>query len=334
MTVIKTIPGDNNFHLFEQLPASLYSRDGIRLKQKDNLNIELLHRCYVLEQNGEIKARAALYDNPHLSYKERKAVSVGNYECANDQSISNELLSAIQTDAKSLCAAYLIGPMNGSTWDDYRFSIDHNYPTFFTEQEHHLYYNDQFKKFGFNEIANYVSGISDCTNYQTKYPDVIENLYKKGLTIRLADLDDFEDELKKLYGFCSLAFQKNFLYTPINFDYFKEKYLQAKKIIDPEFFRIAEDANGNIVGFMFCLNDLYNTSEKNLIIKTIARLPDEKWKGLTTVTGDIIYSLARDKGYQHVLHAFMHQSNASVSVSKKFAGSVIRNYALYGKKIK
>lgn len=333
MTIIKTIPGDINFQLFEQASALLYSPGSIRLQQKDNLNNELLNQCYVVKHNGKIKAKAALYNNPYLRYNDKKAACIGNYECVDDVIIANELLSVIQADAKLLGAEYLIGPMNGSTWDDYRFCIDHNYPIFFTEPQHHLYYNDHFIKFGFHEIGRYISGISDCTNYQTKYADVIDSLYKKGLRIRIINLEDFESELQKLYDFCSISFQNNFLYTPVGFTLFKEKYIQAKKIIDPEFFRIAEDSNGNIVGFMFCLKDLYNTSENNLIIKTIARLPGEKWKGLTTVTGDIIYSLARDKGYQHVLHAFMHQSNASVGVSKKFSGTVIRNYSLYGKEI-
>ena len=330
MTIIKTIPGNANFHLFEQLPPLLYAKDSIRLQQNDSLNKGLLHQAYVVVENNVVKARAALYNNPHLIYNSKKATCIGNYECVDDHKIAAVLLTTIQQDAKALGAAYLIGPMNSSTWDDYRFGIDYNYPTFFTEPQHQLYYNDHFRSSGFSAIANYISGISDCTNYQTTDPETIRRLTENGVRVRLVNIDDFENELEKLYRFCSIAFKNNFLYTPITPERFKEKYLQAKQIIDPDFFRIAEDGDGNIIGFIFCLNDLYNTSEKNLIIKTIARLPGDKWKGLTTLTADMVYTAARDKGYRHVLHAFMHQKNASVNVSKKFGGEVVRNYVLYG----
>lgn len=330
MQLIKTIPGDSNFHLFEELPHLIYSADSIRLQQKENINRELLHQCYVIVDAGTVKARAALYNNPRLNYGNKRAACIGNYECVADNEIAQQLLKEIAKEAKALGFEYLIGPMNGSTWDDYRFSIDKNSPTFFTEPDHHLYYNDQFNAFGFEPVSKYISGISDCTNYKEADPATFKSLYANGLSVRLVNLDDFDNELRKLYDLCTLAFKNNFLYTPISFERFKEKYQSAKQVINPEFFIIAEDTNEDIVGFMFCIDDLYNRQEKNLIIKTIARHPDEKWKGMTNLTGDMVYTLARDKGYQHVLHAFMHESNASTSVSKNFAGSMLRNYVLYG----
>lgn len=274
--------------------------------------------------------RVALYNNVDLFYNGVKAACIGNYECIDDGEAHMRLVDAVAQDAAQLGFPYLIGPMNGSTWDDYRFSVDHKYPLFFTEPEHHWYYNRQFQQFGFEVMAKYVSGISDCSNYLKLNTSKFDSLYQNGVDVRQIDIDDFENELKRLYEFCIIAFQNNFLYTPISFTYFRQKYLVAKNIIDPEFFRIARDVNGSIVGFMFCIDDLYNRRERNLIIKTIARHPDEKWKGMTNLLGDTIYSLAREKGYKHVLHAFMHEKNASVTVSKNFSGSVIRNYALYG----
>lgn len=282
---------------------------------------------------SEVKARAVLYNNPYFKHNGKKTACIGNYECFNDLSFSSHLLNAIVEDAKNLGFEYLIGPMNGSTWDDYRFSLNHDSPTFFLEPYHHLYYNDQFSNFGFGPVAQYVSGISDCTNYKETEPSAFESFYKNGLHVRPVNLDSYDCELKKLYDFSLIAFKNNFLYTPISFEYFKEKYAAAKKIIQPDFFQIAEDAEGNIVGFMFCVDDLYNKKEKSLIIKTLARMPDEKWKGLTKITGDIVYKTARDKGYKTIVHAFMHQHNASTSVSRNFKGVVFRKYILYGKEL-
>ena len=331
MQVIKTIPGDSDFHLFEALPAELYPTDSIRLQQKENINKALLQQGYVLVDRNKTVARAALYNNEDLFFDKKRAACIGNYECAEDLSYSAELLTAIVNDAKSIAAEYIIGPMNGATWDDYRFALNHERPPFFMEPFHHLYYNTQFANFGFEPLAHYVSGISDCTNYQPASAGTFEKLYENGVQVRPIHLTDFDKELEKLYSVCMLAFRNNFLYTPVSFQYFKEKYTAAKEVIDPDFFRIAEDRDGNIVGFMFCITDFYNKEENSLIIKTIARHPDEKWKGMTNLIGDMIYTLARDKGYKNILHAFMHQNNASVSVSKNFSGSVFRKYILYGR---
>jgi len=63
MEIIKTMPGDNRFYLFEDLPKRLYPAESIRNTQPDNYNIAFLHACYVLLDGGEPKARAALYQN-------------------------------------------------------------------------------------------------------------------------------------------------------------------------------------------------------------------------------------------------------------------------------
>lgn len=333
MQVIKTIPGNPDFHLFESLPAELYPTGNIRLQQKENINKELLHQCYVLVDNNKTVARAALYNNADLFFEGKKTTCIGNYECADDLSYSTALLTAIINDAKNLGSEYIIGPMNGSTWDDYRFALNHHRPPFFMEPFHPLYYNTQFAGFGFQSVAHYVSGISDCANYKPASAQAFEKLYEKGLQVRAFDLNDFDKELEKLYSFCMLAFKNNFLYTPISFQYFKEKYAAAKKIITPDFFRIAENNDGNVVGFIFCTDDLYNKKEKSLIIKTVARYPGEKWKGMTNLTADMVYTLARDKGYKKILHAFMHENNASISISKNFNASVFRQYALYGRNL-
>ena len=39
------------------------------------------------------------------------------------------------------------------------------------------------------------------------------------------------------------------------------------------------------------------------------------------------------KGYARVVHALMHEANASVRVSDRFGGRVFRRYALWGKRL-
>ncbi|MEO5644264.1 MAG: hypothetical protein ABIQ40_04805 [Bacteroidia bacterium] len=333
-TILQTKPGEEDFHLFENFPKEIYPAGSIRFKLPESLNTEYLESCYLLLADGKPKARAGLYVNPYLKFENKKSFCIGNFESINDPEISEALINRISSQAKQAGAEFLIGPMNGSTWDNYRFSTQHDHPNFFLEPYHHLYYNALFTLAGFKPIANYFSSLD--TQLHFGLPNVIERgkqLHESGVTLRNINLDDFENELKRLFEFNELAFHTNFLYTTISWETFNRKYAETKKVIDPEFVIIAEDENKNIIGFFFCVNDLFNTAEKSLIIKSIARHPDEKWSGLGHVIGDEIIKRASEKGYKSVIHAFVSAHGTSVKISKNYLGEIYKNYTLYGKEI-
>ena len=157
LRIIETMPNDKYFHWFKSLLLALYTPQQSAFKQSEGINKAFLKNCFVLIKNGIPQARVALYDNPHLYYKGRKAVCLGNYECVNDALISQKILQKAIEEAKTLGAEYIIGPMNGSTWDNYRFSLHHDTPNIFLESYHHLYYNEQFRAVGFELISRYFS---------------------------------------------------------------------------------------------------------------------------------------------------------------------------------
>jgi len=333
-TITHTKPGDENFHLFENFPKEIYPADSIRFKMPENINGEYLESCYVILADGKTKARVALYKNPYLNYQEKKSFCIGNYESVEDFSISDALLNYVLQEAKKLGAEYLIGPMNGSTWDNYRFSVHHNHPNFFLEPYHHLYYNQLFTQSGFEPIAKYFSSFDNQLRFDV--PEMLKRekqLKELGMTIRNINLDDFENELKNLFEFNELAFKTNFLYTPISWETFHKKYLETRKVINPEFVIIAEDEKKNILGFFFCVDDFFNRNEKSLIIKSIARHPDKKWSGLGHVMGNEIIKRAFKSGYKSAVHAFVSERGTSVEISKNYLGEIYKNYVLYGKEI-
>ena len=130
-TIIHTMPGDPNFHLFESIAKEIYPADSIRLRIPEKISTGYLESCSIILTNGIPKARVALYSNPFLKYQERRAFCVGHFESVDDFDIANELLEHVAKKAKELGAEYLIGPMNGSTWENYRFSTHNNHPNFF-----------------------------------------------------------------------------------------------------------------------------------------------------------------------------------------------------------
>ena len=332
--IIRTKPGNADFHLFKDFPKEIYSADIINSNPEEIIDEEILLSCYVLIQNDKVCARAAVYNNPFLFYDNKKALCIGNYESINNENISLELFAYIFSDVKKSNTDFLIGPMNGSTWNNYRFSVHHNHSNFFLEPYHHLYYNEQFLQAGFRVIAKYFSSIDTSLNYDAPNVVMLENQFTNaGVTFRNIVLSNYNNELEKLYEFNAIAFKKNFLYTPLSKEKFIKKYSEAKNIIDSDFVILAEDEKQNLIGYFFCVNDLLSTKHKSLIIKTIARHPDKKWKGLGHVIGNMIYRQAVIKHYTSVVHAFMNEEGTSTTISNFFYGELYKNYVLYGKEI-
>ncbi|HET6989892.1 MAG TPA: hypothetical protein VFJ43_01155, partial [Bacteroidia bacterium] len=131
--IIHTKPGAADFHLFENFPKEIYPSDSIRFKLPESINGEYLHSCYMITVDGKPQARVALYNNPYLKYQGKKSFCIGNFESVDNAEISDRLLNHVSAEAKKLGAEFLIGPMNGSTWDNYRFSVHNNHSNFFLE---------------------------------------------------------------------------------------------------------------------------------------------------------------------------------------------------------
>ena len=325
------LPGDSNFHLFESLPTLLYGADNMPHKQLGDLDQEFLHACYVLVINNEPKARLAVYHNPNLYFNAKKTICIGNYECVANDIISEKLISFSLEVSKSLGANFIVGPMNGSTWNSYRFSKHNDFPNFLLEPFHPVYYNDQFLKAGLIPISNYISSIDRGVAHNPIKMNGLDLKFRGlGVKIRSVVMSDYDNELKKLYPFILKMFQHNFLFTPISWETFSKKYKEAARIINPDYFLIAEDNDENVIGFIFCYDDLFNLEEKSLVIKTIARDPARQWSGLAHLFILKILDLIKSKQYGSVVHAFMNDNAKSTKVSDKISGKVYKNYTLYG----
>ena len=334
ITITETSPGHPDFQLFAELPKHIYPPDSIRFKTPDSIPTDFLSACFLLKDGENVVARASIYDNPLLQYAGHHAFSIGNYECTDRDEYAAVLLNHIVSVVKGRGGKCLIGPMNGSTWEGYRFLADHANPLFFTEPYHHLYYNTQFTTAGFEPIAQYYSNID--RGMELDNPEILareRDLKDLGVKIRPIDLSNFEAEIGRVYDFNLLAFKTNFLYTPISREAFMKKYMQTKAYINPDLTLLAEDKAGNVVGYFFCIPDFYNTKSKTLIVKTLARHPDPQWRGLGHVIGNVIYRKAVELGYTSAIHSFLYEQGTSTKLSTHFSGTHYRNYVLYGKHI-
>ncbi len=334
VTVKKIAANGEDFERFWAFRSILYPQTSPIHFVKEDFNFTNLLALFLLEENGEIVARFALYQNQALSWEGKTAVTIGNYEAFDRPKDIRLLFKAVEQEAGKLGVDAVIGPMNGSTWFSYRLTENTQDPFLF-EPIHHNYYHDHFLDNGFKNIAKYFSSkvpeIPEDDGYFTQLRNQFEK--EKNIKFRNIDLSHYEEELEAVFPFLEESFKHNFLFTPISKKEFISKYLAVKSIINPNFTFLAEDLQGNIIGCIFCVDDHLNPHEKVLIIKTIARAPDPKWKDMGQVIGSIIYQKAKDEGYDAIVHALMEEGAHSSSISQKFAGKPINYYHLYGKNL-
>lgn len=324
------MPGQKGFEVFEQLPKSLYETGSQRFVSGNEPVETHLNVCFVLFDGERAIARCAYYENPALSFEGKHTCTVGSFECTNDPEASNYLLQHVCDYARARGNEVLIGPMEGSTWNNYRFSDHNRHPNFFMEPYHHDYYGFLFEEFGFHRIAHYVSNLDSELVYQQSNITELEDQYRSmGATMRSLDLNDLDTDLAKIATFNNEAFSGNFLFTPIAPEDFVRKYKAFKNYFDPGLIWIVEDESGHIQALSFSIPDYLDPTGKTMIIKSLARKKDAPFKGIGGYLAAKTYQIAQERKYENVIHALMIHDNKSAEMSRDFDGNHYKTYSLY-----
>jgi len=330
--IIETLPESENYHHFNDLPKSLYPENSQRfILGHDPVPGDDLHICLVLLEGNRAIARCAIYTKPRLEFEEKRACTIGSFECINDVIAAQQLLSEATLRAKSLEFEFVIGPMEGSTWNNYRFSDHNNHSNFFMEPFHHDYYGNLWVESGFAPIARYISNLDSQVNFDDERIATWEQKFKDdGAIFRSIDLENLDSDLRKLAAFNNEAFKDNLLFTPIAENDFVTKYSQLKQYFDPELIWIVEDENAGIQAISFSIPDYLDPTGKTLIIKSLARKKDTKFRGIGSYLAGKTYQIAAKRNFEKVIHALMIHDNHSVNISNNFEGDHYKSYTLYG----
>ena len=293
---IKTNFGEPNFELFSELPKKLYKENSPRFILGHDPVETFLEGLYVLLKDGEACGRFAFYENPELKYNEMPAACIGSYECENDPETSELLLEHTKTLAQEKGYKYLLGPMEGSTWNSHRFSSNNDFRNFFMEPYHHDYYNTQFQKAGFSVISDYFSNLDEKLNVDTNQLEKFEKIFtEKGAVFRNLYMQDIENEFEKLARFSLEAFSNNFLFTPISVAEFVAKYKKIQAFIDPKLVWIVENKSEEIEAFIFSIPDHFESKKPptTLIVKSMARKKDSSFRGIGSYLAGKTVQLAK-----------------------------------------
>ncbi len=285
-----------------------------------------------LNKADEIVARCSLWWRQTPPYEAQRIGLIGHF-AADDCAAAHELLTVACAELKRHDCTMAVGPMDGSTWQSYRVVTERGAaPPFFLEPDTPDEWAQYFGQGGFAPLAEYFSTIiPDLRVRHPRLDDIAASLSR--VTIRAAHRTGLADELRHIYAVAAIAFQPNFLYTPISEEDFLAQYEPLRPYLQPELVLLAEH-EGRAVGFLFALPDFAQTQRgetmDTFIVKTVAALPE--YSGLGSLLVARSHEVGASLGFRRAIHALMHEDNKSRRISRHYS-QPLRRYALFGKRI-
>jgi hypothetical protein len=294
---------------------------------------DYLHCSFSVIEDGVTLASVCCFLNPHHLLDGQQVLTFGSVKCPDDLAVFTLMMNAVVAEAQSLGFASLIGPISGSTWNNYRIVTTPQENPFFLEVQSPLYYEVLFKDYGFQTLARYKSTLADSIEVHWERSEGrYKHFLELGVVFQPFDLDESEALFSELASLCNEAFKENFLFSPISTEDFVAKMRPLKALINPDYTIVAKH-DGKMIGFIFCYQDINNLSEKTIVVKTLARDPSPTYKGIGSVLSSLAMRNVKAAGFTKGIHALMVDFNSSTYLSDKFKAEFYRRYELLSYKI-
>lgn len=293
---------------------------------------------------GKLTARCSIWTEPHLLFTPTTeqlnlpAIAdvvrpgfIGHY-AATSLRAGLELLELADWELRKRGCNVAIGPIDGSTWKRYRLITETCSERLFPlEPINPLSWNRHFQHAGFTVVKNYGSSINKDLDAKDPEGKAIKaKMTRQGVKLRSLNVENLSSDLEGIYSVTMKAMQNNFLFSPLDSASFLKEQMKLTALADPDLVVVAERA-GKVVGYLFAYPDRKSEAiEPRLIMKTIARDPDNKLKGLGRILYQEVHSRAYEKGFREAIHALYAKGNTANDISSKY-GESIRAYAVYGK---
>lgn len=278
-----------------------------------------------------------------LAYLEKSVGFIGWYECDEDMEIHQSLMDSAEEWFQSNSITEIFGPVNGSTWGQYRFNLDCEYPLFVGEPFQPLFYIDFWEYTGYETQLFYKTEQPPKSLLQETTVQAVEAHFDQhGMSIHHFPNQlgtELEDELYSFYDKC---FVTNPLYSKIEKESYRELSRKIEGIIETRLSYFLRNKEGEIISVFVCYRDIYHELKSSakehqshkLILKTIATHPDYQNQKIGTIMVNLIHNQAYEIGFDQVIHAMMFSGNITSKVgSKKFNTKVLRTYSLMKKEL-
>ena len=294
------------------------------------------------DENNNIGGSLHLWHN-RPDYNGRKISYIGNVNIhekyrKNEEQLFNKIFEELKKEGIET----IIGPLNGTTWNTYRYVTEKgNGRPFLLEPWNEDYSVSLFEKLDFKHLAGYISTVMEGMNSDGRknLNKKIEKLkkfdYYKDIKVESAENKDLLTVLNKVYDLTVEAFKNNFLYSELDREIFLKMYMSYEDKIVKKFFKMLY-LKDELIGYVFGIPDYaelqYKGKIETMILKTIAVSPKYNGKGMGYILIDELVKEAEKSGYKNVIYALMYEKNISKNIGL-LLGDELRRYTLFIKEL-
>ena len=294
------------------------------------------------DENNNIGGSLHLWHN-RPDYNGRKTSYIGNVNIHEKYRKDEEqLFNKVFEELKKEGIEIIIGPLNGTTWNTYRYVTEKgSRRQFLLEPWNEDYSVSLFEKLGFKPLAGYISTVMEGMdsdgrrNLNKKIEKLKKFDYYKDIKVESAENKDLLTVLNKVYDLTVEAFKNNFLYSELEREIFLKMYMSYEDKIIKKFFKMLY-LGDELIGYVFGIPDYaelgYKGKIDTIILKTIAVSPIYNGKGMGYILINSLVEEAEKEGYENVIYALMHQSNVSKNIGL-LLGNMLRKYTLFIKEL-
>ncbi|MEL6135362.1 MAG: hypothetical protein AAFR59_18545, partial [Bacteroidota bacterium] len=316
---------------FQLLGKEIHGRHNLSPPREASLYwSQIRHARFWEGKRHEAQGRLGAYIHPTSSQG-----FIGWYACDEDEVLSSALLQAAIDWLRSEGVTHIWGPLNGSTWYNYRFNLSGEPSSFQGEPIHPSYYLAQWKAAGFTESVHYHStaialafsnGITELSLRNILAPKQIDLLPLTSQT--------YQQYKPTILDLLNLSFEKNPFFQKFDLHDFSYLYDPVIERLPLGYSFLLLDTQQAPIG-LYVAYPAASRDSQQLIIKTVAAHPAWRNQQISSLVVRHLHYLGHKAGMSHAIHALMYAENVSYKASnRKFPSNTIRTYALLEKRLK
>lgn len=288
----------------------------------------------VVGNAGCISAHGSLWWSRTPKHGPHRVGMLGHFFARNARDARALILAAIERLRREGCTL-MVGPMNGSTWRNYRWvTTPGEEPPFFLEPSNPPEYPQYLEREGFQPIVRYFSALTcDMNAGQTRLARLESRFAQRGVETRSLSETTFDADIEAILALTTTAFRQNPFFDLPDPQAFYLQCHQLRKIAPLDHVRLAFHGDA-LVGFVFAVPDFCQAERgvpvDTLVVKTLAVSPEARYMGLGAM---LLMRLKRDAaagGYRRAIHALARRDCVVERVSLRMARPM-RGYTLFGK---
>mgnify|MGYP003294676300 CR=1 FL=1 len=240
------------------------------------------------------------------------------------------LFKMMEKDAIAKGMKNIVGPINYSTWFDYRLPIDNFDTTFIpdikgTKEEVSFLYES-----GYNNLYTYASTLAtinkrlELVSKRNKLPSQYYDELIVGPSVF--------SYTKEIFELSSKCFKEGYLYSDVPYEVFNDIYMKwlRKLPFDIDLYMIREKETSKLVAYGICY---YDTINQMYVCKTAAIDKEHQKTNVVMQLAKIVFERARHHQTNKILYHFQNEQKNTLSAFWRGCTILKKRYALFIKEL-